>query len=58
MMYVREIIMDMCPKILAVSAIIATRYSFFRKQGIGADKKEMNILAYQTQQDKILPRIA
>lgn len=39
MMYVREIIMDLCPKVLAQAAIIAGRYSFFRKQGMGADKK-------------------
>jgi acyl-CoA oxidase len=58
MMYVREIIMGMAPIALAASLIIATRYSFFRKQGMGADKKEMNILGYQTQQEKILPRIA
>ena len=50
MMYIRELISNCCPKQYAQAIIIATRYSFFRKQGVGADKKEMNILGYQTQQ--------
>ena len=58
MMFIRELISNSAPKTYAQAIIIATRYSFFRKQGVGNDKKEMNILEYQTQQEKVLPRIA
>lgn len=58
MMFIRELISCAIPKVYAQSIIIATRYSFFRKQGVGASKAENTILTYQTQQDKVLPRIA
>lgn len=38
--------------------IIAARYNFFRKQGLGDKNQERNILDYQTQQEKVIPRIA
>jgi acyl-CoA oxidase len=58
MMFSRETISNALPKIYAQAIIIATRYSFFRKQGLGHDKQEISILEYQTQQEKILPRMA
>ena len=58
MMYIREAIACISPKVLAQSLVIAGRYSLFRKQGMGSDKKERVILDYQTQQEKILPRLA
>ena len=58
MMYIREIISNVCPKAYAQVIIISTRYSMFRKQGVSQNKEELNILKYQTQQEKVLPRIA
>jgi acyl-CoA oxidase len=58
MMSVRLIITTVIPKLYAQAIIMATRYSFFRKQGTGLDKQEITILEYQTQQEKVLPRIA
>lgn len=50
MMYIRELITNVCPKGYAQAIIVSTRYSFFRKQGLGFNKRETNILEYQTQQ--------
>jgi acyl-CoA oxidase len=58
MMFIRELISCAIPKVYAQGIIIAARYSFFRKQGVGANKSENTVLTYQTQQDKVLPRIA
>ena len=58
MMYIRQMISTMVPKFYTLVIIIAARYSFFRKQGMGSDKKERSILDYQTQQEKVIPRIA
>ena len=58
MMSTREGMINQTPKGYASAIIISTRYSFFRKQGLGADKEEINILEYQTQQEKVLSRIA
>ena len=58
MMYVREGISTITSKSYAAAIIIATRYSFFQKQGVGSNKAEMTIIEYQTQQEKIFPRIA
>jgi len=57
-MYIRESITNGCPKVYAQAIIIGTRYSLFRRQGLGSDKQEMKILDYQTQQEKVLTRIA
>jgi acyl-CoA oxidase len=58
MMFVRLTISTVIPKLYAQAIIMVSRYSFFRKQGIGLDKREITILEYQTQQEKVLPRIA
>jgi hypothetical protein len=58
MMFIREMISCIGPKSYAQAIIIATRYSFFRKQGLSHEKKELPVLEYQTQQEKVLPRIA
>jgi acyl-CoA oxidase len=58
MMFIRELITCAIPKYYAQAIIISTRYSFFRKQGLGEQKQEVTIMDYQTQQDKVLPRIA
>jgi acyl-CoA oxidase len=58
MMYIREIISNLCPKQYAMAIIVATRYSFYRRQGLGHQRQEINVLEYQTQQEKVLPRIA
>lgn len=58
MMFIRELISCSVPKLYAQAIIISTRYSFFRKQGVGHKKEESTILDYQLQQDKVLPRIA
>ena len=50
MMFIRESISLLWPKVYASAIIISTRYSLFRKQGIGHNKQESNILQYQTQQ--------
>lgn len=42
----------------ATPIIIAVRYSLFRKQFRNGKKEEISIMEYQTQQDKIIPRIA
>ena len=58
MMFVRELIGCTCPRVYAQATIIAARYSLFRKQGVGHDKKQNTIIEYQTQQEKVLQRIA
>ena len=58
MMYIRQLIACVTPKAYAQATIIAARYSLFRKQGVGHDKKQNTIIEYQTQQEKVLPRIA
>lgn len=58
MMFIREMISTMWSKSYAQVIIIAARYNFFRKQGLGDKKEERNILDYQTQQEKVIPRIA
>ena len=57
MMYIREGISVDLPKLYASAIIIATRYSFFRKQGVDGEKQELTILDYQTQQAKVISRI-
>ena len=58
MMFIREGISTVNSKSYAAAIIIAARYSLFRKQGVGSNKAEMAIIDYQTQQEKIFPRIA
>lgn len=58
MMFIRELLSCATPKVFAQAIIISTRYSFFRKQGVGHKKEESTILEYQLQQEKVLPRIA
>jgi len=58
MMHIRELISCAIPKNYAVPIIIGTRYSLFRKQFKDNKKEEITVLEYQTQQEKIIPRIA
>jgi acyl-CoA oxidase len=58
MMHIREIISCDLPKAYSVPIIIASRYSLFRRQFRNGKKEEVTIMDYQTQQDKVLPRIA
>lgn len=58
MMHIRELISCAIPKNYAIPIIIGTRYSLFRKQFRNGKKEEVTILDYQTQQEKIIPRIA
>ena len=39
MMYIRELISNDMPKYYAQTIIMATRYNFYRKQGVGHDNK-------------------
>lgn len=58
MMFIRELISCAIPKVYAVPITIAVRYSLFRRQFRNGKKEEVTIMDYQTQQDKVLPRIA
>jgi acyl-CoA oxidase len=58
MMHIREIISCTLPKAYSVPIIIAARYSLFRRQFRNGKKEEVTIMDYQTQQEKVLPRIA
>ena len=58
MMHIREIISCDLPKVYSVPIIIASRYSLFRRQFRNGKKEEVTIMDYQTQQDKVVPRIA
>lgn len=58
MMFIRELISCAIPKIYALPITIAVRYSLFRRQFRNGKKEEVTIMDYQTQQDKVLPRIA
>lgn len=58
MMHIRELISCALPKTYSLAIIIAVRYSLFRRQFRNGKKEEVTIMDYQTQQDKVLPRIA
>jgi acyl-CoA oxidase len=58
MMHIRELISCAVPKLYTVPIIIGARYSLFRQQFRNGKKEEVTIMDYQTQQDKVLPRIA
>lgn len=58
MMHIREIISCSFPKIYGQAITIAVRYSLFRKQFQNRHREEITIANYQTQQDKLIPRIA
>ena len=58
MMHVREQISCLAPKKMAQAIIIAGRYALFRKQFKDGNKKEIPIIEYQLQQDKVMSRIA
>lgn len=59
MMKIRQFIAVLWPKIYASTITIATRYSIFRRQFYGEKSgQEQRIMDYQTQQDKIISRIA
>jgi hypothetical protein len=58
MMSIREIISCQMVKGYSLPIIIGARYSLFRKQFMDENKKELTIIEYQTQQEKIITRIA
>jgi acyl-CoA oxidase len=58
MMLVRTIISTACSEYLAHASTIATRYALVRTQFQGDNGKEMQILDYQTQMEKVIPQIA
>ena len=58
MMHIRQQIACFAPKKLVQVIIIAGRYSLFRKQFRDGKKKEIPIIEYQLQQNKVMPRIA
>jgi acyl-CoA oxidase len=58
MLIIRSLIPIVCSHGLAKAATIATRYSLIRKQFNDGNGKEMTLLDYQLQQEKVLPRIA
>jgi acyl-CoA oxidase len=58
MMPVRELITCVAMRNYAIPIIIAVRYSLFRRQFRNGQKEEISIIEYQTQQDKIISRIA
>lgn len=57
-MFVREMISCSVPRLYGLVITIGSRYSMFRKQFLSESKQEQTILDYQTQQEKIIPRIA
>lgn len=58
MMHIRELISCALPKMYALPIIIAVKYGLFRRQFRNGKKEEVTIMDYQTQQEKVLPRIA
>ncbi len=58
MLIIRSIIPVVCSHGLAKASTILTRYSLVRTQFKDDNGKEIPILDYQLQQDKIIPRIA
>jgi acyl-CoA oxidase len=58
MLIIRSIIPLVCGFGLSKGVTILTRYSLVRKQFKDANDKEIKILDYQLQQEKVLPRIA
>ena len=58
MMVIRQTISCFQPKTYSLAIIIASRYSLFRKQFVDSAKKEIPVLDYQTQKDKVITRIA
>lgn len=58
MLFVRSVIPFACSHGLAKASTILTRYSLVRSQFKDDHNKEIPILDYQLQQDKIIPRIA
>ena len=58
MMVIRQSISCFGPKVYSQVIIIAARYSLFRKQFLDALKKEIPIIDYQAQKEKILTRVA
>jgi acyl-CoA oxidase len=58
MMIIRQTISCFYPKIYSEAIIIATRYSLFRKQFLNTVKKEIPVIDYQSQKEKIIPRVA
>lgn len=58
MMFIRQFISTSLPKVYGQAITIAVRYSSFRKQFKNKLGKQNTILNYQTQIDKLLPRIA
>lgn len=58
MLIIRSIIPLVCSQGLAKAVTILTRYSLIRTQFKDDSGKEVPILDYQLQQEKVIPRIA
>jgi acyl-CoA oxidase len=58
MMSIRQIISTLLPKVYGQAISIAVRYSVFRRQFKNKQGQEIPIITYQTQQEKLIPRIA
>jgi acyl-CoA oxidase len=58
MMVIRQAISCFQPKTYSMGIIIAARYSLFRSQFLDSAKKEIPIIDYQTQKEKIITRVA
>jgi hypothetical protein len=57
MMKIRVLISVICPRLYGIIITVAARYSMFRTQFKGK-KGEKKVIEYQTQQDKIISRVA
>ena len=57
MMKIRVLISVICPRLYGIIITAAARYSMFRTQFKGK-KGENKVIEYQTQQDKIISRVA
>ncbi|CAK90239.1 unnamed protein product (macronuclear) [Paramecium tetraurelia] len=58
MMVSRQLIIFVYPRMAAQSLTVAIRYSITRQQFTNDKREENSVLEYQTQQDKLLPRLA
>jgi acyl-CoA oxidase len=58
MLIIRSVIPIVCSQGIAKACTIATRYSLVRTQFKDEFGREIPILDYQLQQDKVIPRIA
>ncbi|CAK60092.1 unnamed protein product (macronuclear) [Paramecium tetraurelia] len=58
MMVSRQLIIFIYPRMAAQALTVAIRYSITRQQFTNDKREENSVIEYQTQQDKLLPRLA